>query len=204
MANIKAPTIRDDDVETRDRRPGRLLLALGAASALVCSADGGSSFAAAQAEPNKLIEVRFKIDASPPVVPADHTCEQRNGVDGIPASNTAKNGGAPGDNWFSEAEDRTCIYINADGSIDYTVVETGVVTLVGCGTGFAVLEAEGKVSAPDVNGVRTDSSLFRLRPRLGTEGMKGVSGTGSHHAVVQPDNSADGAATAIVYCPHPK
>lgn len=151
----------------------------------------------ATAKPEKQIQVIASIQASSPA-PATHECKDRQGVAGIPFTNTAILGTAAGDSWHSVglATDTTCVYPTPEG-VFYTGTETGIVTIDGCGTGFVVLKFKGSV-----NGA-VEESTATLQPGKGTGDLKGVSGTVTSRSTLNPDFSANGQLTGAVHCPHP-
>jgi hypothetical protein len=173
------------------------VLALSSAAAMTCLSIALGAVPAAMAQPDKNIVVRASIEAAA-ATPATHECKKRNGVEGVPYTNPATLGTAPGDTWHSvgPVTDTTCVYQTTEGVI-YTGTESGTVTIDGCGTGFVVLEFEGSLS-PDFSSER---STARLQPGKGTGDLKGASGTVVSESTLNPDGSATGVLTGTVHCP---
>jgi hypothetical protein len=173
------------------------MLAFGGAVAMTCLPMLLAAAPAAVAQPEKNIEIRASIQAAA-ATPATHECKKRNGVEGQPFTNTAILGTAPGDTWHSvgAVTDTTCVYQTAEG-VFYTGTESGTVTIDGCGTGFVVLEFEGRLS-PDFTSER---STARLQPGKGTDDLKGASGDVVSESALNPDGSATGVLTGTVHCP---
>jgi hypothetical protein len=144
-------------------------------------------------ELGKTVDITANVYAAPaqPRVPEPGCeCATIDGFQGLPFTNAASLGTAPGSTWSApDAVDNTCVYIGADGRVTYTGTETGEVTIAGLGTGDVTLVFEGLLLS-----ATEERSVAQLQSHLGTGDLKGVKGT----VISQSTLDATGAATGVL------
>lgn len=139
----------------------------------------------------------YAAPAQPRVSEPGCGCATVDGVQGIPFTNAASLGTAPGSTWYApDAVDNTCVYIGADGRVTYTGTETGEVTIDGLGTGDLTLVFEGLLLS-----ATEERSVAQLQSHLGTGDLKGVKGTVISESTLDATGAATGVLTGEVVRP---
>lgn len=151
-------------------------------------------------ELGKTVKINANVYAAPaqPRVPEPGCeCATVDGFQGLPFTNAASLGTAPGSTWYApDAVDNTCVYIGADGRVTYTGTEKGEVTIAGLGTGDVTLAFEGLLLS-----ATEERSVAQLQPHLGTGDLKGVRGTVISESTLDATGAAYGVLTGEVVRP---